>query len=346
MPNQVQGEGCVAKPLATLDAAERAAWSGLVDRHSGNRYAFLSPVYADAVDAAGIPVTVLVFYRDGRSVAFMALQRRPDYAGRLGAYEPVGGVMSDYFGLVAEPGFQVDMPAAMRSCGVPVIAFTHLDEGQLQHGLSAEQPRIGLKTVIEEPTNEFWSRLRQSDKKFVNDTERRERKLVNDHGALRFELESSSPQEDLAWVVERKCAQYGRTARVNAPLFYRCNVDLLFHLLEAKSPQCRGVLSTLKVGDQFVAAHFGLRCHDVLHNWFPVYDPVFSSYSPGRILLRHIIEAIVGEGVRVMDRGEGDTPAKRDFANREHFYYRGLWSAGGLSAFPARSALSLIWRLG
>jgi len=52
------------------------------------------------------------------------------------------------------------------------------------------------------------------------------------------------------------------------------------------------------------------------------------------------------EGVSVIDRGEGDTPAKRDFANHEHSFYRGLWTSGGIRSLPARAALALIWRLG
>jgi CelD/BcsL family acetyltransferase involved in cellulose biosynthesis len=95
-----------------------------------------------------------------------------------------------------------------------------------------------------------------------------------------------------------------------------------------------------------VAAHFGLRCHETLHYWFPVYDPAYSTYAPGRILFRHVLEAIVQRGVTLIDRGEGDTQAKRDFANREHYFYRGLWNAGGAGALPARAALALIWRLG
>ena len=345
MPHFASGLAFIAKPVNQLDAAERAAWAALVDRYPANRHAFMTPAYAEAVAAVNSSARVMIAYANQEPLAFMPLQRRADAAGRLGAYEPVGGVMTDYFGLVAPPELSIDMAAALRGSGLPLVAFTHLEADQLQHGLAGEQPRTGLQTCIEEPVDAFWSRLRETDKKFVSDTERRERKLIKDHGELRFEVASSSPQADLVALVALKCAQYERTSKQQAPLFEQRNVDLLFRLLDQRSPQCSGLLSTLKIGDRMIAAHFGLRCHATLHYWFPVYDPAFSAYAPGRILFRQVLEAVAQLGVRIIDRGEGDTPAKRDFANREHLFYRGLWTAGNLGSAPARLALALLWRL-
>lgn len=336
----------IARSIAGLAAPERAAWAALVEAHAANRHAFMAPAYAEAVAAVDPSAMVLVGYAGETPMCFLPLQRRADWAGRLGAYEPIGGVMSDYFGLVASPDLRIDISDALRRGGLPVVVFTHLEAAQLQHGLQGVQPRIGLQTHIAAPVEEFWSRLRKSDKKFVGDTERRERKLIADHGEIRFELESSSPQADLQMLIELKCAQYTRTDKQQAPLFERRNVDLLFRLLDEKSPQCAGMLSTLKTGERLVAAHFGLRCHATLHYWFPVYDPAYSTYAPGRILFRRVLEAVAQRGVTLIDRGEGDTQAKRDFSNREHQFYRGLWSAGGLGTMPARAALALIWRLG
>lgn len=346
MPSSKSGLAYVAKPVTELDASERAVWLALVDRYPDNRRAFMSLAYADAVAAVNASAIVMVVYEDTQPVAFLPLQRRPDIAGRCGVYEPIGGVMSDYFGLVSLPDFHLDLPSALRACRLPAVAFTHLETAQLQHGLPAEQPRTGLQTVIEPPVDEFWARLRQMDKKFVSDTERRERKLATDHGEVRFALESDQAEADLGMLVALKCEQYERTSKQQAPLFEQHNVALLQQLLAARSPQCSGVLSTLKCGERLVAAHFGLRCHETLHYWFPVYDPAFSSYAPGRILFRHVLEAVAQQGVTVIDRGEGDTPAKRDFANREHQFYRGLWSAGNVRSAGARAVLSLLWRLG
>src|SRR5262249_25561191 len=94
---------------------------------------------------------------------------------------------------------------------------------------------------------------------------------------------------------------------------------------------------------KLVAAHFGLRCFEVLHFWFPAYAKEFSAYSPGRILYRHVIRDGSQQGIRVLDRGEGDTPAKRDFANAEHTYHGGLWWPRSPSGLLARMALKAWW---
>src|SRR5690606_20924936 len=167
MTTSLSGLAFVAKPLSQLEPAERAAWTALVERHPENRRAFMSLPYAEAVAAVCPTVRVLVAYAAGQPAAFMPVQRRPDAAGRLGTWEPVGGVMTDYFGLVAAPGLQVDMAQGLRQSGLPLLAFTHLDSAQLQHGLRGEAPRIGLQTQIDEPVEAFWQRLRETDRKFV-----------------------------------------------------------------------------------------------------------------------------------------------------------------------------------
>ena len=96
-------------------------------------------------------------------------------------------------------------------------------------------------------------------------------------------------------------------------------------------------LSSISVNGELVAAHFGLQSNTTLHFWFPVYDERYSAYSPGRILFRHILFVCQQEGINMIDRGEGDTPAKRDFANDTHQYLKGMvisgpigWLVGGL----------------
>jgi len=50
-------------------------------------------------------------------------------------------------------------------------------------------------------------------------------------------------------------------------------------------------------------------------------------------------------GISRIDRGAGDTVAKRDFSTSEHHFYRGLWSRGDVGAMGYRVGLSLLWRL-
>ena len=331
--------------LSELKQHEVIFWDRLVEEDPDLRRAFLSRPFAEAVAAGGADVRVLAGYRNGTPCALLPVQRVSGWLGRFGIFEPVGGNLADYFGALAETGVQFDIPLqlARTAGGVHAILFSHLDETQARFGLHGENPRTGLRTVLTSPPLPHWESLRKTDKKLTYDTERREKKLTSEHGPLFFEFHSSQPLADLDQLVALKNEQYERTGK-SGPL-HAANVDILRRLLANKHPQCQGILSTLRCGERLVAAHLGLRCHDVLHIWFPVYDPYFSSFSPGRILFRYLFDAAAQDGVRMADRGEGDNQAKRDFANEAHQYFLGLWPAASFRGKLARFAVSVYWRM-
>jgi len=329
------------KPFDLLTPAERSAWAQLLDESISSRWAFLSPAYAEAVNAAIGPVDVLLCWSGDALAAAMPLQRAAGWLGRLGLREPVGREMSDYFGLLARPDVRLDWQALLKAAGIPCLYFTHLDESQAAHGLIGNDPRTGLRTRIHPDGGDaHWAWLRTQDKKLVSDTERRERKLVAEHGALEFEMQSAAPEQDLQALITLKNAQYQRTGHDGGALLNPANARLLQQLLASDDPHCRPRLSVLRCGGQFVAGHFGLQCGPLLHYWFPVYDNRFAAYSPGRILFRHILSKAGLEGIACIDRGEGDSMAKRDFANEEHQFFKGLVQTG-----PWGQALRLVQRL-
>ena len=334
------------KRLTELSDSDLSDWHQLIRSHRINQRAFLTPFYCFAVDRQFSDVFVLLFRDHGAIVALLPIQRGSGILRLGGVYKPVGGTMTDYFGFIASPEFNVQIGDALEAVGINAITFNHLDESQLEFGLHADAPRVGLRTNISGTGKEFWDALKLLDKKLVSDTERRERKLVTEYGNVAFELKSSKPESDLDELIDMKRSQYDRTGKIGAPLFDKKNVGLLKTLSACNEHSCTGVLSTLRVNQELVAAHFGLQCFDTLHFWFPVYAEKFHAYSPGRLLMKHLIhECVEGAGIRVFDRGEGVTKAKRDFANEEHRYYRGEWTRRGAAGFFGRGVISLDWRL-
>lgn len=333
------------KPFAALTAAERQDWSRMLNQSDTSRWAFLSPTYAEAVNETLGPVEVLLCTRGDVLVGLMPLQRAIGWTGRLGLWEPAGRQMTDYFGLLALPGVALDWPAILRAARIPCLYFTHLDESQRIHGLTGDNPRKGLRTRIHADGGvAHWEWLRNRDRKLVSDTERRERKLAAEHGPLQFEMQSANPMQDLECLIALKSAQYRRTGHHSGPLLDKVNVRLLIRLLESGDPNCLARLSVLRCGGKWIAGHFGLQCGPILHYWFPVYDHRFASYSPGRILYRHILRSAQTEGVTCIDRGEGETAAKRDFSTEEHFFYKGL-VAHGLKGHGLHFIKRMQWRL-
>jgi CelD/BcsL family acetyltransferase involved in cellulose biosynthesis len=195
-----------------------------------------------------------------------------------------------------------------------------------------------------EGSQAYWAELKSADKRFVADTERRERKLVDAHGPLRLTFRHGAPVTELDRLIADKRRQYARTGAAD-PLSHGQTRQFLQILAEGDDPLCRGVVSILHAGDTWVASHFGLMHRRTLHFWFPVYNPDLQPFSPGRVLVTAIIKQADSLGIDCIDRGAGDSPAKRDFANFEHRFLRGLWYRPNVSASLIRAGLSLQWRL-
>ena len=104
-------------------------------------------------------------------------------------------------------------------------------------------------------------------------------------------------------------------------------------------------MSTLYAGETWIASHFGLACNKTLHYWFPAYNPELRSLSPGRLLLKSIIDASDKAGLVRIDRGAGDTVAKRDFSTSSHRFHRGLWHRANAISLGYQLGLSARWRL-
>lgn len=333
----------VVSPLR-LSAAEANVWDELCGGDPALRSAFYSRAYACAVaEVRPRVVRVAVAASEDGPVAFLPFQYANGAMRLLAAGEPVGGGMTDYFGVIAAPDFTMDSRSFLRRAGLASLLFTHLDETQLRHGLSGEQPEPGLRIELRDGADAYWRELRRSNKSLVSDTERRMRRLVETHGPVRFHMQAGDPASALAMLIDAKRRQYARTGARDS-LEEEWHRLLLHRLVASDDRLCRGVVSTLYAGDVWVAAHVGLRCMDTLHYWFPVYNEELGAFSPGRLLLKSIIDGAAEHGIAAIDRGSGTAQAKRDFANASHIYYRGLWHDTGVRQALFRAGMSLKWR--
>jgi len=331
--------GQVVSPGA-LSETDQNIWRSLL---ATRPLAFLSYPYARAVASCVASVRVCRLMQDGRVVGFFPFQFSSAAHAVAGIGQRLAGEMSDYFGLVAEPGFRIAGRTLLDACGLRSLAFTHLDESQGENGLTGDKPEVGHRIDFPQGGENFWEEKRRDDKKFVSDTERRERKLIREYGEIRFVFSEESPAASLGELIAFKRAQYHRTGVADA-LRAKQTRDILYALCETRDEQCCGTVSTLYAGDTWVASHFGLRSGSTLHYWFPVYNPELKAFAPGRILLKQIILG-TQLGLERIDRGAGDSVAKRDFSTSRHFFHSGLWQRPGIVALSHRAGLAIGWRL-
>lgn len=327
-----------------ISPQDRALWAEFCAASPELSSAFLTFAYVQAAAREFGDIRICVIKRADRTVAFLPYQFHGTGQRLLGFGQRVGGELNDSFGVVADADFTVSPLRLMRLAGLNALLFTHLDQSQSHYGLTGSQPETGLRILMEQGSQAYWDELRRTDKRFVADTERRERRLIDAHGALRLTFRHENPDAELTRLIARKREQYARTDVADCLADQRTQ-RFLRRLAAGDDPLCQGIMSTLHAGDTWVASHFGLMHRGTLHFWFPVYNPDLQPYSPGRILVTAIIRQADSLGLRCIDRGVGDSPAKRDFANAEHTFTRGLWHRRNIPAALIRAGLSLQWRL-
>lgn len=331
-------------PAQDLSAGEIAAWDELCRSlpHLGNP--FFSPHYTRAVASVRPHVYVCVLERGGRPAGFLPFQFRTGAHRLLGSGERVGEAMTDYFGLIAEPELRLDEQTLLRLSGLEILNFSHLDEAQLEYGLPGDKPEAGCLMNMECGPEAYWKMLRQEHREFTSNTERRQRTVEREFGALRFTPMESDWSAPLDHLLQYKSKQYAATGRRD--LFAVEWIRRLMDTLAASREEtCAGIVSTLYAGETWVASHFGLRCLEMLHYWLPVYNPDLSRLGPGRMLLRAFIERSAEMGIRRIDHGLGEARYKQECSNARHTYYRGAWQRSSVRSLLGRAAESARWRI-
>lgn len=326
-------------PASALGPSEWAAWRAMMAADPALRRAFLAPGFARA---AGPLARVAVLHDGGRIAGFFAFQFASPWHRRAGLAERVGGALCDAAGLVAAPGLALSPRALLRLCRIGQLFVTHLIPGQEAHGLAADATEIGHLIDLSAGGAAFHA-TRPPD--LHRDTARRLRRAERELGPLRFSFDATPGWAEVSRLIERKRAQYRRTAAED-PFARPGPLALLEALFDAPAPDCRPTLASLHAGDRLLAQHFGLQCGDVLSYWFPVYEPELEKLSPGRLLLWRLTGAAERIGVRLIDRGAGDSPAKRDFSSRLQALGIANWSAGGGRGLAARAFQAAAWRWG
>src|SRR5260221_10098740 len=188
-------------PPSELSEDDIAAWNGFTSEFPDLSVAFLSYPYALAAEKSFPNVRVCRVQHNDRPVIFFAFQFRSLAHRWFGIGERLAGDLSDYFGIVGERTARIDPRTLLRLSGLRALLFTHLDESQSDFGLSGEAPEPGHLIDFPNGGAAFWQERRLLDKKFVVDTERRERNLVRDFGPARFDFQTGNPAIDLGKLI-------------------------------------------------------------------------------------------------------------------------------------------------
>lgn len=317
----IEVETCRAQALSPL---QRDAWRSFQAQSPALSSPYFSLGFLDAMARVRGDTRVLVISEAGQITGFLPLHR-----GALGHARPLGGPLSDHHGIIAAPGRVFDLETILRKAGLKVFDFF----GALgaQDAFRAHAQEIDGSWVIDLSGGyEDWLATRSAiEPKAFRNLRARRRKLEEESANFAFRINDERP-EVLAKALEWKSAQYRRTGHFDV-----FSVDwtrgMIAALVGGGLENAHGLVSSLEIDGRLAAIHVGMRSEQVLHYWFPVYDPEFSRLGPGLNLLMEIARELAAEGLHEIHLGPGEYDFKRELASWQFPLVTGFATAPSLA---------------
>jgi len=295
--------------VSDLSPAQWRFWIEIIEASDGlYKSPYFRPEFVRAVAAVRGDVEVALLHQAGQPIGFFPFQR-----GQLGLGKPVGGKLSDYHGPLLRSGVEIDPQQLIRACKLASWDFDHLVCATAAFepfvALRDRSPQLDLSGGYEA----YSQGRRDAGSDTIVRTGQKGRKLAREVGPLQldFDVDDAEAYELMrSW----KSAQYERTGL--ADLFgFSWTGELLNTLRQNRGSEFSAPLSVLRAGDKIAAVVLSLRARDVLHVWFPAYNPELSNYSPGLVVLLKMAELAPGLGIRTIDLGRGDERYKWSLAS-------------------------------
>lgn len=292
-----------------LSESDVARWKEILSASPHLDSPYFQPEFTLAVAKVRHDVEVAVLRDQGAICGFFPYQR-----GRFGAGSPIGGRLSDFHGLIAEPKQPFSFFDVIQGCGLRTFPFDHLLV-QAPSRLVPQSHVCGSPYLNMPDGYETYFKTQKHYSKHLSQYVRKRNKIQREHGECITNFDNRS-ETDFQQLLEWKISQYHRTGAFN-PFRFQWPLELLRDIWSMRSESFRGVLSTIHIGEKLLAAHFGMMSHGTLHYWFPAYNPEYQKYSPGNLMLLEIAEEANKRGVHKIDLGKGTESYKLCFGSAQ-----------------------------
>lgn len=241
---------------------------------------------------------------------------------------PIARQINDAQAIIASPENNLDWHEILRGTELEAYHF-HALVGQLndQDMASVFATSRSFMCDLRKPIEGYLKWLKQSSRTIAKQ-QQKTNKLTREIGPLRWDLDHRDHQL-LNRILDLKSAQYRRTN-----IFDKFSIgwirQMLHDLLDSDSSVPQDNWSLLGLVMKLVSGHYGLRECELLHYWFPVYDPQFEIYSPGTALFVELVRNSEVLGIDKIDYGYGDLAYKHKLCNVVTDSYRGAFCTSNL----------------
>lgn len=168
------------------------------------------------------------------------------------------------------------------------------------------------------PLSSSWQEYSDGLKKGLRTDTRRQIRRLEQQGELSFR--ECGTIEEVAQLLDRFSVQKSqRYTSTGAKDILRGGGPLAFFKDVANSLWERGQVhvSSLNLGDRPLAVHFGFVSGEKYFYYMPSFDADFSGFSPGRLLLTHLMEDSFSNGLSEFDFMAGADAYKYDWTSTE-----------------------------
>src|SRR5215468_2306440 len=293
---------CRPSELHASDLALCHSFQGATNALAGP---FLTPEFVVVMSERRSDMRLAILEEGGKVVGFFPFERNVFGIGRAFCYG-----LSDMQAVVHAPGYEWDGVELLEACRLAVWEFDHLIHEQVRHFAPQEYtPRTSPVVDLTDGWENWIARKKASRR--IKRSREQERKLVREHGPLRFVVDSRDPRH-LEQLMQWKSAQYRRTGRFDR-FARRWFVDNLRRLFETRSDDFSAELSVTFVRNRPASFYLSLRSSGILAGWFPAYDIDLASYGVGTIHQRLLLMHAARNGIRLFDCGAGEERYKQTF---------------------------------
>lgn len=281
--------------IQDLTADDEGLWNGFVAANPDLTGPYFDVRYVKAIGPVVPRAAVARLYIGDHVAGYFAYQKRGD------VLLPMGAPLSDYHGVIAEPGVKVDFNQLLRATRARRLEF----QGWL--GPVSERARsLRLTRRLADASQGFdhwWATQDAANHKFFKNIGRCQRNIEKDFGGFDFSWEPVN-RELMDWVIALKRDQYRKSGMHDV---FDCGWTL--NMLDRLAATGEGDFG-LRAGvfrhqGRIVAAEIGLVRGEDCHLWFPAYDPDYARYSVGILLTIAIIRNCAPLGIKRFDFGTG-----------------------------------------
>ena len=269
---------------------------------------YFHPEFSQAVARVRRDVEVAVIKERGEAVGFFPFQRGPLNIGK-----PVGGKMSDYHGVIARSGTEIDAAELLQGCRLAGWDFDHLVTTHPSFvqfvAARGESPYLDLSQGYEA----YVAERKASGSGEIKEIGRKLRKCEREQGAVTFEM-ASGDEEVLDLLMQWKSTQLEQNGLTDIFAFPWTKA-LLKGIHRNGDETFGGLLTVLRLNGKPISILFSLRAAAVVHGWIFAYDRELAPYSPGSILLLKMAEAAQQHGIGKIDLGKGTERYKLSMAS-------------------------------